>query len=208
MTQSATAAWAAVTTYLPGARVTPVTPNGTNWVSYAGGVSDVTEPAWPSGPPWTVSDGTVTWAIGSSFRQLVSAGLLSVLTAFRDANPTLLKGVHTARPNSYDTVDKPGCFIDGGNEQVTYSEGLRRRHLATTVTVFTFIPDNAEAQNGMDALIDGLLDAFTHAYHAASGQSIVEATSIQQVELNDGRGGSSYLGYQFPFDNYVAEGRN
>lgn len=198
--------WATLTTYLAGARVTKVTPDGTNWVTYAGGISAIAEPTWPTNDPWTVLDGTVTWSLGSSFRQAVSAGLLTVVTAFRDANPTLLKGIHASRPNSYDLVDKPGAFLDGGNETVTYAQGVRTRHLTTTVTVFTAVPDIAEAQNGMDVLIDGLLDAFTANYHAAGGKTLIEATSITQVELNDGKG-VSYLGYQFPFDNEIAEGR-
>lgn len=204
--QSTVPAWAATTTYLPGARVTPVVPDTTNWVTYAGGVSGNAQPTWPTVDPWSVVDGSVTWTIGSSFRQLVSAGLLSVLTAFRDANPTLLKGVRTARPNSYDNVDKPGAFIDGGDEVLTWPQSQRQRDLSTTVTVFTAVPDIAEGQNGMDVLIDGLLDAFTHAYHAASGRSIVLPTGIRQIELTDR--GSSYLGYTFTFSNTVQEGRN
>lgn len=205
--QSNVPVWAAGATYLPGARVTPDPPDTTNWVTYGGGISGGTQPLWPTTDPWSIVDGTVTWTIGSSFRQLVSAGLLAVLTAFRDANPTLLKGVRSARPNSYDTVDKPGAFLDGGNETLTWPQSQRQRDLGTTVTVFTAVPDIAEGQNGMDVLIDGLLDAFTHAYHAASGRSIVLPTSIAQVELQDGRG-ASYLGYTFTFSNTVQEGRN
>lgn len=206
MTQSYLPAWTGLTTYLAGARVTKVTPDGTNWVTYAGGISAAGEPTWPTNDPWTVVDGTVTWSLGSAFRQNVSSGLLTVLQGFSAANPTLLKGIHAARPNSYELVDKPGCFIDGGDETVAYMQGVRTRILTTTVTVFTFVPDTAEAQNGMDVLIDGLLDCFTAAYHAAGGKSLIEATSIRQVELNDGKG-VSYLGYQFPFTNEIKEGR-
>ena len=183
-----------------------VTPDTTNWITYAGGTSDGVEPVWPSAPPWTVLDGSVTWTPGSAWRQQVSAGLLTVLNNFAAANPTLLKGIATARPKSMGNFDLPGAFIDGGDETVTYNEGVRIRHLATSVTAVTMVPDNQEAQTGMDALLDGLIDAFTAGLHAGSGASLVQATSIRQVDVTDL--GMKTLGYQFPFDNYVAEGRN
>lgn len=205
MSQSYVPSWTALTAYLPYARVTPVTPNGLNWWTTGGGTSGAAEPTWPTADPWTVVDGSVTWQLASSWRQQVSAGILALVTAFRDANPTLLKGIATARPKSFTSLDLPGVFIDGGDEVIPYTPGIRQRDISTTVTAVTYVPDNAEAQTGMDALLDGLIDLFTSGYHAANGYGIVQANSIRQIPVPDGP--VAYLGYEFTFGNTVGQGR-
>src|SRR5690242_18555615 len=92
--------WTAGTAYLLGARVTPVSPDGTVWLAESPGTSGGTQPTWPTHEPWTVVDGGVTWGLASSFRARCVAGVYDVLSDFRDANPTLLKGLAHARPKS------------------------------------------------------------------------------------------------------------
>src|SRR5512143_1682387 len=87
--------WQANHTYLAGAVVAQTT-GLPLWRCTTGGVSGGSEPAWPAGPPFltnAVSDGAVTWVPNTTFRQDVHAGIISTLTAWKAANPTLLRAI-------------------------------------------------------------------------------------------------------------------
>ncbi len=97
--------------------------------------------------------------MATTFRADTVAGIYAVLDAFRTANPTLLLGVHRARPESFP--DLPAAYIDGRDEAVTHSAGVRTRTMRPQVVVVRRITNNEEAMLAFDTLVDALLDAFT-----------------------------------------------
>ncbi len=198
--------WQATHAYIVGTRVTPTvptTPATTFWVTVAG-TSGNAEPSWPTGAPWTVTDGTVTWSLATSWRQIAVAGILATLTAFKAANPTLLKGVASARPRDLSNFDKPGAYIGSRDETVIHTGGLRTRTFGgLSVVVVDVTPSNKEEQARMDILIDALQDAFTAAYRSASPYAIVQQTSVGEIDLE------SYMGNVITFaQTALTEGRD
>jgi hypothetical protein len=97
----------------------------------------------------------------TTFRSDIAAGIEAVLVAFRTANPTLLLGVHRARPESYP--DLPAAYIDNRPEAITHSQGVRTRTMQPSVVVVRRITNNAETMAAFDTLVDLLVDAFTAA---------------------------------------------
>lgn len=178
-------AWIAATAYLAGARATKVTDDGTNWLVETAGTSGNAEPTWPTVAPWTVVDGTVTWGLASSFRQQTVTGILGVLSDFILANPTILAASYSARPRSGSVADFPHAYIAERPEHVEHRHDIRIRSLTVPVVLRDMIPDNAQTVLRMDALIDGLVDAFTLAYHAANGFSITVETDTSSVEIDE-----------------------
>lgn len=198
-------AWTALTAYALGARVSKVTDDGLIFQASAGGTSGAAEPVWPTMHPWTVVDGTVTWMLASSFRQQVVAGVEAVLAAFKAANPTLLVQVDTARPRSGSTFTMPGAYIDARQEQTVFSMGIRQTTLTTPVVVLVQIADNEQAEAQMDAIMDGLRDAFTVAYHAANAVSISAQSLAADTDLPEL--GVPYLANVIDIVSTIAEGR-
>lgn len=195
--------------YIVGTRVTPVTPTTpptTFWVLVAG-TSAGTQPVWPTMEPWTVVDGGVTWGLASSFRQAAVAGVRTTLNAFKTANPTLLLQVMGSEPQSFDAVSKPFAYITGRDETMTLGNQLRTRTLAGLgVAVIDVVPNNVEAEARMDILIDGLVDAFTAAFHAIDGYSILQPVSVTEFLP---AGGSTYIGNRISLaSTFKTEGRS
>lgn len=203
---SAVPTWQPNTAYLVTARVAPSVANGFLFRAMLAGTSAGTEPVWPSASPWTVVDGGVTWSATQPFRELVTAGMVSTLQTFRTANPTLLKGVASARPKSFGNFDLPGAYIGGRDEAVFHDQSIRRRIMAPQIIVVDRVPDNIEAQARMDALIDGLQDVLTDGYHSASGFSLTQQTAVNEIDLADG--GTNYVGNAITISALVAEGRD
>lgn len=203
-----TPAWVAVTPYLVGARVTAVVPDGLNWYATVAGTSGAAEPTWPTVEPWTVVDGTVTWRLATSFRQMYMSGLMTLLTNFRAANPWAVKGLASARPANLGKLDLPGIYIDGTDETIVHANGVRTRTMTgASIMLVVPIPDNAEAENALDVIVDALQDALTAGYHAIDGSSIMGQTSATEVPLDEG--GVPYLGVLFTLGaTSKAEGRN
>lgn len=198
-------AWASGTAYLAGARVSPTVPDGTAWLAETGGTSGGTEPTWPTAEPWTVVDGGVTWGLASTFRARCVAGVYAVLTDFRSANPTLLKGLWRARPKSMTNLDLPGAYLGPRRETVAHGSQIRQTTLTVPVTAIVPVPDNAEAETFMDDLMDALRDAFTLNYHAASGFSITSQEGADDGDQPEG--GVPYLANSLAIVNTIAEGR-
>lgn len=199
--------WQAAHAYVVGTRVTPTTPNGTVWQVAMAGTSAGVEPTWPTAEPWTVTDGTVAWGRAGAFRSNAVAGLLTTLRAFRTANPTLLRGIASAQPKAYANLSLPGAYVDGRAETLTFAHNIRTRVLAgLSVVVVDAVPDNEEGEARMDALVDGLLDAFAAAVHSADGFSITLPSSVTEEALTDD-GGGTYLGNRITFGpTQIAEG--
>lgn len=201
-----TPAWVALTPYLLGARVAPVTPNGLNWYATVGGTSGAAEPVWPVTDPWTIVDGTVTWRLATSFRQLAMAGMQSALASFKAANPSLLKGIAGARPANLGKLDKPGAWVDAIGESIVHDAGTRTRIITGQVVVVIQTPANNESSAASDVIVDGLIDAFTAAYHVADGSSEVVPVSVAEIPLDED--GGHYLGELITFRISKREGRN
>ena len=180
--------WTSSTPVLAGKLVSKVTSDGTAWVATQNGTTGGSEPVWPTADPWTVSDGSTAWALDTSFRTMAMSGLLTILTAFRDANPNLLKGVSEARPKSMTNFDLPGAYIAGSDETIVYpGTQLQTRTLTgLSVMVVDVVPDNLEAEQRRDVLVDGLVGLFARSYHAIDGRSILQMTTVTDVPLEEG----------------------
>jgi len=97
--------------------------------------------------------------MATTFRTDIVGGIEAVLVAFRTANPTLLLGVHRARPESFP--DLPAAYIANRPEAITHDSGTRTRTMQPSVVVVRRITDNEEAMAAFDTLVDLLVDAFT-----------------------------------------------
>lgn len=187
--------WSALTPVLVGKLVSKVVTDGTAWVATSSGTTGVTEPTWPTNEPWTVSDGSTAWALTTSFRTQSTAGVLAVLTAFRDANPNLLKGVLSERPKSLTNLDLPGVYIAGSDETITYGIQIQQRTLTgLAVVTVDVVPDNIEAGGRQDVLVDGLVGAFAAAFHGIDGRSILQMTTVSDFPIEEGVNGGVYIG--------------
>lgn len=142
----------------------------------------------------------------STFRADAVAGLLTVLNAYRTTNPTLLRGVYSARPDG-TAFEKPCAYVGTRNETVGHDSGIRTRTLSgLTVVVLDTFAVNAQTLDRMDVLVDGILDAFTAAPHALGGNSVTSVTSITDSEVQMGE--AIYRAAIFTFGTSVAqEGR-
>lgn len=171
--------WRPTHAYLVTARTTPTAPDGNVfWVTIAG-TSGVAEPTWPTADPWTVVDGTVTWGLASSERAQMRSGVLTTLQGFQAANPTMLAQVAGTRPKSLTNMSMPAAYIADRDETDVLGSDIRTRTFSGLgIVLCDVVPDNAEAGVRMDDLVDGVMDLFTKYYHAASGRSIVQPSSV------------------------------
>jgi len=147
----------------------------------------------------------VHWGLATSFRARCVAGVYTVLSDFRTANPTLLKGLFRARPKSMTNLDLPGAYLGTRRETVFNGSDIRQTTLSIPVTAVVPVPDNAEAETFMDDLMDGLRDAFTLHYHAASNFSITAQEAADEGDQPEG--GVPYLANSLVIVNTIAEGR-
>lgn len=105
--------------------------------------------------------------MATTFRTDIVGGIEAVLLAFRTAHPTLLLGVHRARPESFP--DLPAAYISNRPEAITHYQGTRTRTMQPSVVVVRRITDNEEAMAAFDTLVDLLVDAFTAVPQFAAG---------------------------------------
>lgn len=133
-------------------------------------------------------------------------GLVSVLNTYKTANPTLLRGVYTARPEG-SAFEKPCAYIGNRDETTAHDSGLRTRtFVGLTVWILDTFPVNQETADRMDVLVDGLQDAFTNAPHAGGGNTVISVTSVQDTEVT--MGDAIYRAAVFTFaSGVVQEGR-
>jgi len=203
--------WQANTAYLVPAVVIPTaaTFGGYTWRCTTAGTSGGTEPTWPDPTITpTVTDGGVTWSVGTGFRQSVQAGLKSIVTTFATANPTIIRSVRTVRPPSFGgSTSLPVFFIGDMNESITTTQGLRTR----TFSGFSaYLVDQLgtidDSNDRMNFAADVLADLFSQNVHAASGLSIFQHTGTNDFEFEDGA--ARYPALEFTFaETKLAEGR-
>lgn len=140
----------------------------------------------------------------STFRADIAGGLVTILTAYQAANPTLLRSVHSARPSRY-TGDMPFAYVETRNETVAHDAGLRTRTMTPTVVVVDELTDNGETMGRFDVLVDSLLDWFTDNPH------ITPNTIWDQLSITDDYeevGDRLFAAARFSFGNVTArEGR-
>ena len=98
--------------------------------------------------------------MATTFRADVAGGLVTILTAFKTANPTLLGSVHRARPEGY-TGDYPIAFVETRNEAIVHDAQTRTRLMTPSVAIVGEYRLNAEHMDAFDDLVDALLDHFT-----------------------------------------------
>lgn len=134
------------------------------------------------------------------------AGLMSVLSTYKTANPTLLRGVYTARPDG-PAFEKPCAYVGSRDEATTHDSGLRTRtFLGLTVWVLDTFPVDQQTLDRMDTLVDGLQDAFTAAPHAGGTNTVISVTSVADTEVT--MGDAIYRAAVFTFaQGVVQEGR-
>ncbi len=180
------------------------------WRCTTAGTSGASEPTWATAAPWTTNDNGIVWALNTTFRSDVQSGIVSTLSTFRTANPTLLRKIWQVDPESYTVGDLPAAVVSNLTESIATANGIRQRQMdGFTVKLVDRVPENTEAALRMNQLVDAILDYLTAAYHAASGTSIVEP-----IGVTDGDSGTIsdatnlfYFSNIISFRAYVAEGR-
>ncbi len=180
------------------------------WRCTTAGTSAGAEPAWPAAPPWTVNDGaTLVWTLNTTFREDVRAGIVASLRAFQAANPDLVRQVWPVRSQNAVLGDFPALTVGDLTESIATMSGVRQRQMdGFTVTLTDVVPDNLEASNRGDLIVDAVMDWLTAAYHMASGTSIVEPVAVSDGEgpYSGGQGVELY-DQVIRFRAYVMEGR-
>lgn len=200
--------WQAAHAYALTAVVIPTTFGGFTWRCTTAGTSANAEPTWPdpSVSP-TIVDGTVTWSVGTGFRQAIQSGLNSVISAFAQANPTIIRQIKAVRPLSFGNAELPCWYIGDMTESVVTSQGVRTRSFSG---FSGFLVDNlgaiSESNNRMNFAADVLADLFTANLHAASGRSLLTHTGTTDTEVPNGDGVLPALEFFFA-ETKVAEGR-
>ena len=111
------------------------------------------------------------------------AALLGILTDFRNANPTLLRQVHKARPG---TFNPPMGYVGPFNEPTIVHETgnrLARPDLRGSLVLVQGVYDAGETADKLDVLTDALLVYLATQHSRVAGQ-LLEAISAEDVELN------------------------
>ena len=110
------------------------------------------------------------------------AALLGILVDFRDANPTLLRQTHRARPG---TFNPPMGYVGPFNEPtIAYEMGnrLSRPDLRGSLVLVQGVYDASETADKLDVLTDALL-VYLATQHARVAGQLLEAISAEDIEL-------------------------
>ncbi len=211
-----TPTWQPGQAYAVTAAVIPTTFAGFTWRCTAAGTSAAVEPSWPADPSLTptISDGSATWTVGTGFRQALQAGVMSLVTTFKAANPTIVRSVLTVRPRSFETVDLPCFYLGPMDETIATNQGTRSRAFAGfSGFLVDTMGEQIESNDRMNFAADVFADLFTLNFHAASGRSIFQHVGTRDAEFDDAGGssissGGMYVGLEFLFaPTEVLEGR-
>jgi hypothetical protein len=147
--------------------------------------------------------------MATTFRQDITAGLVTILDAFVTANPTLLRRTELAEPPSV-MGDLPIAFVSNRPERIHHDSGIRQRTMSPSVLVVSNITDNIETVVRHDVLVDKLLDHFTTYPHIASNtvwEDMTVADEAYDVAEADGSVRQFYA-TRFTFEDVtVQEGR-
>jgi hypothetical protein len=148
--------------------------------------------------------------MATTFRQDITAGLVTILDYFIVAHPTLLRRSERAQPPSV-MGDLPLAFVDSRTEQISHTSGIRERVMVPSVVVVSPLADNVETVVRHDVLVDLLVDHFTRHPHVMP-VTIWDRMAIDDedysVDSDDGTTRHFYA-TRFTFGNLsIMEGRS
>lgn len=202
--------WLPNTAYAVTAVVIPTTFAGFTWRCTTGGTSGAVEPTWPVDPSITptIADGSVTWSVGTGFRQAVQNGIVSIVQTFSNANNTIIRQVLTARRGSWTENELPLFYLGDMNETVATANGVRTRTFAGfSAFLIDRLGESLESNDRMNFVVDALTDLFTLNVHAAGGRAIFQHTGTNDLAPPDS--GTYFVGAEFTFaETKLAEGRD
>lgn len=136
------------------------------------------------------------------YRTDFRAALVTALEGYAAANVGTLRGVYSARPGAIPEL--PAAWIDRIRATVVFFNGIRQHHLEATIRLALVVPDNAEAEDAVDVLSDGLLETLSDA-HLVDGYSITTPTAYDELDIDDG--GTRYLGLDYTVTLDLGQGR-
>ena len=203
--------WQANTAYLVPAVIIPTTSvfAGYTWRCTTAGTSAASEPVWPDPTITpTVTDGGVTWSVGTGYRQAIQYGFVSLMQTFATANPTIVRSVRTVRPPSFAGSTSLPCFYLGDlSETDVYTPGTWHRNF----TGFSgYLVDQMgtidDSNDRMNFAADALGDYFTLNYHSIGNPGILQLSAILDYEETEGTIRYPALEFQFA-GTERAEGR-
>lgn len=116
----------------------------------------------------------------TTFRTDARAGLYALLTGFSAANPSMLTGTFTVRPEGF-TGDYPIGFVDLLSETVTHTSGVRTRTMTPSVVIVGESRLNAEHVAQFDVIADTFLDYATAVPHIVTG-TIWDRMSVEDYD--------------------------
>ncbi len=180
--------WKAATAYALTAVVIPTTFAGYTWRCTTAGTSGNVEPTWPTDPSTTptIADGGVTWSVGSGARQAYQAGLVSIVTTFAQANPTIIRKVRSVAPLSFSNSELPLFYVGDMAESISTGQGIRTRTFSGfSAYLVDALGSPDESNDRMNFAADALADLFTANQHAANGRSIFQHVATNDTELGD-----------------------
>lgn len=97
--------------------------------------------------------------MATTFRQSVTAAIVSSIDAFISANPALLRRSELGRPPSV-MGDLPLAFVDGRDERIHFDMQTMDRVMTISVVVVSQLADNIETLTRHDVITDALIDHF------------------------------------------------
>lgn len=122
--------------------------------------------------------------MATTFRSDVVSALKGLVDTYISSNPTVLRACYASRPASFP--ETPCAYIGNRPETIRHDSGTRARTLAPTVVIVDILADNVETGTRMDDVVDALIDVFTANPHAVSGDTLIEPTGVEDVELEAG----------------------
>lgn len=137
------------------------------------------------------------------FRIDLRAGCKTVLDAYKLANPALLAHVYDHRPTRYMT---PCAFVDNVilEPTIRHDAGTRQRTMQARIYVVNKFVSNDQTADEQDALVDGLVDAFTANPSVVSG-TLIEPISVDGEEVEDGD--ATYAASVITVQGLIQQGR-
>ena len=203
--------WQTIHAYALTAVVIPTAFGGYTWRCTTAGTSGAVEPIWPDPTlgTTTIVDGTVTWSVGTAFRQALASGIDTLVSAFAVANPTIIRSTRKVRPYNFTNVELPCFYLGDLTETIITRQGNRLRTFSGFSGFLVDAPSSVDEASGrMDFAADVLADLFNANFHAASGRSIFEHIGTIDTEEQDGAGANTYPALEFQFgETETLEGR-
>lgn len=138
------------------------------------------------------------------FRTDLRAGCKTVIDTYAVANPTLLPHTYDHPPEAPRT---PCAWVEKAMpEEYQHTSGIRFRRARVGIVVLNRMISSDQATDEQDALLDGLLDAFTADPDAAGANTLIEPIANEDIEL--AIGDAIYAGFRLTVTGLIQQGRN